>query len=594
MTLMKMRKLSKPGRTQILCKMAVVIGALLFLLWRAPYGYCFNDEAFYLTLAERLNAGDHLIFDEWHLAQLFSPLLLPVNKLFHVFHESNEGILLFFRYAYAVIWFGVCLLTMELLNRTVIGEEDCNRANYYRIRNLCTFLFLILFTPFDIMALSYNSIGLMACLCMSLACYAFINGVIKNVWMEVFLIGICSAVLVLCTPFFAIAYFGLVLTSICLEKRGYLSKDLANVFVKSLLVTSVLAVIYCLLFVYNGSFELSRFLQSIQAVLQDPEHSYTSLGYKIISFVMSLVRQSYLFAITLLIVLFAVIFLKDIAKRYKLILFAMCSAGFLLAQIKYLTATFSWGFNHQMINIAMLGFAAYLLTENKNRGLFVSYYLLGMLYTIFLFYSSNLASRAIGIGFVVCGVGGIIAIFSLIEEIYLATPKCRMQVGALLIIILIAQLGVQVYTRINRQYFDAPPMQMDAKIEAGAAAGLITTTDRKAEYEKTYNGVRELYRLAGINPGKDNTFFSLISNPVLYLDSQSKNGSFSAWTFGYENDEALLGRLKQYCEITDKDYPQIVICEDVQKDVVQAFLGEEYLEYGYEGLSLFLKRSSYG
>ena len=62
----------------------------------------------------------------------------------------------------------------------------------------------------------------------------------------------------------------------------------------------------------------------------------------------------------------------------------------------------------------------------------------------------------------------------------------------------------------------------------------------------------------------------------------------------YENDEALLGRLKQYCEITDKEYPQIVICEDVQKDVVRAFLGEEYLEYGYEGLSLFLKRGSYG
>ena len=52
-----------------------------FLILRAPYGWCFNDEPFIVTLAQRLYLGDYMILDEWHPAQVFGPVLFPITTL---------------------------------------------------------------------------------------------------------------------------------------------------------------------------------------------------------------------------------------------------------------------------------------------------------------------------------------------------------------------------------------------------------------------------------------------------------------------------------------------------------------------------------
>lgn len=40
--------------------------AAVFLIWRAPYGYSFDDESFIVSLALRLTKGDMLLTGEWH------------------------------------------------------------------------------------------------------------------------------------------------------------------------------------------------------------------------------------------------------------------------------------------------------------------------------------------------------------------------------------------------------------------------------------------------------------------------------------------------------------------------------------------------
>lgn len=79
-------------------EMLVLLAGLVFLLWRAPYGFCFNDESFCVTLAQRLYQGDALIADEWHGVQNFGAVLLPFYAVFHLFRANNDGILLTFRY----------------------------------------------------------------------------------------------------------------------------------------------------------------------------------------------------------------------------------------------------------------------------------------------------------------------------------------------------------------------------------------------------------------------------------------------------------------------------------------------------------------
>ena len=136
---------------------ATFLISLCFLFIRAPYGWCFNDEPFIITLAQRLYNGDHLILDEWHPAQVFGPVLLPFYWVFRLFSADNTGILLTFRYIYCVLWWGTCLVVFYVVNK------HTNSA----LTALCAFVYLILFSPLDNMTLSYTSIGLMCCLLLS-------------------------------------------------------------------------------------------------------------------------------------------------------------------------------------------------------------------------------------------------------------------------------------------------------------------------------------------------------------------------------------------------------------------------------------------
>lgn len=81
----------------------LIISAFMFLIIRAPFGYSLNDEPFIITLGQRLSYGDALFVDEWHLSQLFAPVVLLFYRVFHLFSNTNEGILLSFRY---IVFYG--------------------------------------------------------------------------------------------------------------------------------------------------------------------------------------------------------------------------------------------------------------------------------------------------------------------------------------------------------------------------------------------------------------------------------------------------------------------------------------------------------
>lgn len=95
------------NRQKIIFFVCIFLG-IVFLAWRAPYGYCFNDEPFVVTLGQRINFGDSLIFDEWNMAQTISPVIALFYKIFVFINGSTEGILLAFRYIYCLIWITVC------------------------------------------------------------------------------------------------------------------------------------------------------------------------------------------------------------------------------------------------------------------------------------------------------------------------------------------------------------------------------------------------------------------------------------------------------------------------------------------------------
>lgn len=122
-----------------------------FSIWKAPRGYGGNDECFYLTIPYRLLQGDGLIVDEWHVSQLSGILLLPIMKLYQLLGGTGEGIILKFRYIYVAVQ-ALCGVCIYLILR---GQGK-------NLGALCAAAVFLPYTPCYIMALSYNSMGIMA------------------------------------------------------------------------------------------------------------------------------------------------------------------------------------------------------------------------------------------------------------------------------------------------------------------------------------------------------------------------------------------------------------------------------------------------
>lgn len=122
---------------------------LIFLLylWKLPLEIQAADEQFYLTIPKRLLDGDVFVVDEWHGSQFSAFLLLPLmwlNKLLF----GYEGVVLHFRVFY-LFFQSLCAVTVYI------------RLRRYGVFGALAALFLYLFTPYDLMALSYDTMGLM-------------------------------------------------------------------------------------------------------------------------------------------------------------------------------------------------------------------------------------------------------------------------------------------------------------------------------------------------------------------------------------------------------------------------------------------------
>ena len=125
----------------------LLAGAVAFALWKCPFGFGAYDDAFYLTVPHRLSMGDFLFAHEWHVSQMAGLLTTPLVWLYRAITGSMDGALLAARYAYAVLHGLVSLVFYR-------------RVREYGWPAVAAALSWALFTPYDLMALSYNTMAM--------------------------------------------------------------------------------------------------------------------------------------------------------------------------------------------------------------------------------------------------------------------------------------------------------------------------------------------------------------------------------------------------------------------------------------------------
>ena len=187
---------------------AILLGAgllayfLIFIRWSAGI----PDESLYLTIPQRLLAGDRLLADDWHMPQLSYVYNLLPYWLYVRLTGGTEGIILYFRYLFVFADLGFYAYMYLRLRR------------YKLTAVVSSFLFCAVL-PHTNMSFFYASLSsmLMMALCMILLTDPKEKGRVR-----LFLCGVLLAMAVLAEPFLLFVYIlfaAAALLRLCVAKR---------------------------------------------------------------------------------------------------------------------------------------------------------------------------------------------------------------------------------------------------------------------------------------------------------------------------------------------------------------------------------------
>lgn len=438
----------------------------LFLIWKAPYGIGSMDETFYLSIPYRLCQGDRLFRDEWHLSQFAAVPLLPFMKLELLLFPSTEGIVLRFRYLYVAVHLGFCLFFYRRLKRVLPDG------------GLWGVLLLLLYAPFNIMALSYNSMALL------FFGSAFIIPATSRqrgplAWTAS---GIFFALAVLCCPYLLFVYF---LAALGLIPYGIFRR---RTVLKPLLFFSlgagVLGIAF-LLWLFSG-ITLSDLLEALPWILADPEHEGSTFAIFGAFFEYILFSCRFSWVIWLAYGTFSLTMALDKKRlnRRGLYFTAACgiTAGYFLLML-----AFDRQVNCFLFPLNVLALFAWALTREKNRRTLVTLYLPVVIYAFVLSVTSNRHFYAISSAFSLALPASAGMLTDYLREVRHSGDRrlALQRSGAVLCCILC--FGCVLLLRGKQTFWDGSTYQQTETVTCGSGKGLRTTPE-KLEF---YNGLWE-------------------------------------------------------------------------------------------------------
>ena len=518
--------------------------ALIFTLWKCPFGFGSYDDAFYLTIPHRLSMGDVLFADEWHVSQMAGLITTPLVWLYRTVTGSTDGILLAARYIY-VVFHALVSLFLYL------------RVKEYGFFAAAASLSWFLFAPYDIMALSYNTMAMDFILLSGL-----LLATLEKRWCWA-LSGVCLAGAVLCCPYFAAAYFlyaaGVGIRALCfrLNPPGSRLNDGILSPCRLLWLTAGVAVIAALFLLYVLlTCGVRGVLDNLPCILADPEHQGISPLTKLQNAWYYLVHCHPLFQYVLIgFLLLLLVLLADRGRKgrrgiYLAVSCVLTLAGYAL----FCPDAVNTYYNAIMLPMLFAGLTAFLLCQTRPWKLFVTLFLGGIVYAVSVTLGSNNFFYAISMACAVTNAVSLLFVGRLLQEMAAEHPphprlfRNALGTAALAAVVL---LVVQVRVKTLHCFMDDPPPALTCQLQSGPARGIRTTEYRAGVYERL-NGELQVYKT--LSRGKllilnERSWCCLAADPMEYA-------TFSGWISG--ENQAALDRLERYYQLNPDKVPDYI------------------------------------
>lgn len=528
------------------------------LLLRARYSFCWSDEPFYFSTANRFLQGDCIFVHEWFPTQLVSFILLPFQWLYRSAVGSNTGIILYFRFLYVILSYAIAIAVYRIIRKTYgefIGLVCALFYQFYCHLNIATMSYYTLSVSFFLlsMLLIYNDL-----ISAPASITRDIKSAIKNN-RNLILAGFFFALAVLALPSLAVGYFLAAAAAVLLP-----------VFIKSLrpvlwrifgwtLVGIIIPAIPVLIFTLCTS-GLMGIIDNLEYVLTDEEH-ITSLTGPIRKFFRA-VTDVYTRAVYLSVLIAVYGLAADIFRHIKTVSFRdMCDrinkiTGRLLIPalfadfILFLYFAFRSLGHTGYISTALLLFSVplFFLTPHRNRSyqLFTLVFIGGMIFSMTYSYSSNGDLYILALGHSIAAVAGICFVADFIRS---SEFKSTIPATVCMAVIMFALLQTMTLRFVNI-YRDAPLTELSYVIKDGPAAGLVTTGRHFNDYTAVLQTIRD-------NETDGTVFFTKLL-PWGYLATDMECGAPTTWRTKFNS-----GRLDlYYAEHPDKIPNVIFVMSD--------------------------------
>lgn len=536
-----MVKTKKLTRADLLFAL-LLAGALGLMVAKCRYGFAYYDETFYLTTARRFWCGDAPVAQEWNLAQFFALFTAPLVGLVEACNGGTEGIVLIFRYLYVTVQaLAAVFLYLRLRRLSAVGAGAAA---------LC----FALFAPYNISALSYNSLGVL---------FLTLAGVLLATMQthrtaQTVLAGVLFAGAVLCCPFLTLGYAVLVVLFLCRRlDRRFFARFTAGV--------AILAVVF--LAVTFTRTDPILFAKGLKTMLQSTDRSAESFGEGLL---FCTPAAPFLFAA---LALLGILCWRDRAKAHR--------PGYLAAAcVLALGFQLSFWLDNPYINFFMfplnlcVPFAAAVTTREEDRRLLRWLWAPGILYAFAISLASNQKFYALSLACTVATVAGVVLLLRVFAALRSDTSLPGRAAKGLLVLVVAVQLVSLGVIRWYGVFWQEEPAKLTVELTQGPEAGIYTDPELAQQYETDLASIAPLEALTS-----DQYVLFVSRQSWMYLTTRARVGGFSTWM--QLNDgirEKTKDQLSLYYDRMPYKQPDAVFVESKYPDVVEFLCGN----YGYE------------
>lgn len=517
--------------------------SVALLVAKCRYGFGYYDESFYIATARRFWYGDAPVAQEWNLAQFFALFTAPLVGLFEAVTGGTQGIVLIFRYIFVAVQTVVSLFLYGRLRRlSPMGAAVAAIA-------------FLLFVPYNISALSYNSLGI---LFLTLA-GVLIATMRRHTTMQTLVAGVLFAAAVLCCPFLTLGY--LVLLVLWLYRRR-LSTQFFAPFTAG--VAGLAVVFLAIVFTRTGPI---LFLKGLKTMLQSTDRSSESFGAGLLF----CTKAAPVFFAALAVLAVVCWRDKNRCRHRAAYLLGACvvALGF---QLSFWLDTPYLNFFMFPINLC----APFVIAtggEEDDYRLFRWLWAPGMVYAFAISLASNQKFYAISSASTVAAVASIVLLVRAWGTLRPAQDRKAVAALAGIALLLAVQLVSEAVLRWYTVFWQEEPAKLTVQLTDGPEAGVYTDAELAAEYNAMLADIAPLRTME-----KEQSVLMVSRHSWLYLATPAGVGGFSTWM--QLNDgirEKTKDQLSLYYDRMPEKQPDAVYVEAKYPDVAEYLCGM----YGY-------------